>query len=188
MIHPPLCGTLPHSHLISSLPQLVWKIKSDLLTHQSLVSTMGAAWWVCSEETDTSMSQSGSWDCGEKPSKSYFHVSSMLFTITRKRVGGTKALGIGHISYSTKQMPWFNSEIWSTIMRPLTDTTIINYSCNLLSTLLGRHQVKHYTLIVSVNSLQKLYKVGSVASPTFQIRKLWLREAKQIAQGHIYIR
>ena len=63
-----------------------------------------------------------------------------------------------------------------------------NYSCNLLSTLLGRHQVNHYILIVSVNSLQKFYKVGSTASSTFQIRKLWLREAKQIAQGHIYAR
>ena len=61
-----------------------------------------------------------------------------------------------------------------------------NYSCNLLSTLLGRHQVNHYILTVSVNSLQKFYKVGSIASSTFQIRKLWLREAKQVAQGHIY--
>lgn len=140
---------------------------------------------MCSEETDTSVSQSGSWDCGEKPSKSYFHVTSMLFTITRKREGGTKALGIGHISCSTKQMPWFNLEIWSTIMRPLTDTTIIITAA--IYWALCWADTKLTTIYsLSVNYLQKFYKVGSIASSTFQIRKLWLREAKQIAQGHIY--
>lgn len=64
------------------------------------------------------------------------------------------------------------------IMEPLTVTaTIITTAIyGILS--LGRHCVKHFTLIVSVNSLQQFYKVNSVANLIFQIKKSRLREVK----------
>ena len=46
--------------------------------------------------------------------------------------------------------------------------------------MLCRYCAEHFTLIVSVNSLQQFYKVGSVASLIFQIRKSRLREDNEL--------